>query len=219
MKRSTLLIMMMFMLFFVFGVKVNARTKAFNEYVILIDPGHGGYDGGAKGQNGSIEKDINLKISLYLANYLKQAGFEILMTRTEDKDFVSQGQGSKKKRDLDYRIKMINESNCDFFVSIHVNSLSDSRWYGAQTFYYDRYEESESLAKSIQESLISVLKNTKREAKIIRNLYLFKMVEKPGVLIEAGFLSNLHEESLLLQDKYQDLVAFAIYLGILKNLE
>jgi|SRR5690554_3531888 len=222
MKRRifTTLLFMMFMLFFIFDVKVNAESKKkFNEYVIYIDAGHGGYDGGAKGSNGSVEKDINLNIAIYLSNYLKQAGFKVYMTRSEDKDFVTQGRGSKKKRDLDNRIKMINESDCDFFVSIHANSLGDSRWRGAQTFYYNRFEESELLAKCIQDSLTRVLKNTHRKAKVIRNIYLFKVMEKPGVLIESGFLSNLEEESLLKQDKYQDLIAFAIYLGMLKCIE
>lgn len=220
MKKSLItLFIMLFMLFLFFSTTITKAHKSFNDYVILIDAGHGGYDGGAKGPNGSIEKDINLNIALYLFHYLRNAGFDIIMTRTSDIDFVTPGPGSKKKRDLDYRIKLINETDCDFFISIHVNSLRDTRWHGAQTFYYDRFSESERLAECIQDSLTNVLQNTNRKASIIRNLYLFKMVEKPGVLIEAGFLSNLYEESLLMQEKYQDLVAFAIYLGMIKCLE
>ncbi len=218
-KCKVLFIMLMFMLFFSLNINIIAERKTFTDYTIFIDAGHGGYDGGAKGRYGSVEKEINLAIALNLANYLQQVGFEVHLSRDKDVDLVTSGSGSMKKRDLDNRIEMINNSDCDFFVSIHMNSMPDERWNGAQTFYYDRYDSSKVLAECIQKSLREVLQNTKREAKVIRNLYLFKMVDKPGVLVEAGFLSNIEEESLLKQEKYQDLVAFSIYLGILKCIE
>ncbi|HEY8364847.1 MAG TPA: N-acetylmuramoyl-L-alanine amidase [Haloplasmataceae bacterium] len=213
------IIMLSFIFFLLFPFEIKALpNKTFNDYGVCIDPGHGGYDGGARGLYDLVEKDLNLNISIFLANYLKQVGFDVILTRSSDIDLVTPGIGSKKKRDLDTRIEIINNSSCDFFVSIHMNSLNDERWKGAQTFYFDFYEENKRLAECIQESLIDTLQNTDRKAKSISNLYLFKMVKKPGVLIEAGFLSNPSEANLLRQPKYQDLVAFSIYLGILKCL-
>ncbi len=207
------------MFFFFFTIEQNPQAKkSYDEYIIFIDPGHGGYDGGAKGGNGIVEKDLNLLISIHLRNYLEQAGIRVYLTRDKDTDFVSPGKGTKKKRDLDKRIEMINQSDCDFFISIHMNSLRNPRWHGAQTFYYEEYAENKLLAECIQNSLIEVLQNTDRRPKTVKTLYLFKKVKKPGALIEAGFLSNPYEANLLKQVQYQDKVAFAIYGGILKYL-
>ncbi|QVK18763.1 N-acetylmuramoyl-L-alanine amidase CwlD [Mycoplasmatota bacterium] len=207
---------LMFIFFFTVQVQTSAQVKkAYDEYTIYIDPGHGGYDGGAKRNNDLIEKELNLSVALYLRNYLEQVGINVLLTRNKDMDFVSPGKGSKKKRDLDKRIEMINNSNCDFFVSIHMNALRNPRWHGAQTFYFDNFAENKLLAEKIQQTLVEVLQNTHRKAKTVNTLYLFKKVKKPGALIEVGFLSNPYEANLLKQRQYQDKVAFGIYLGII----
>ncbi|NLG81670.1 MAG: N-acetylmuramoyl-L-alanine amidase CwlD [Bacilli bacterium] len=212
--KTTIICLMFFFLFNVQPVN-SAPAKKMNEYVVYIDPGHGGYDGGAKA-NGLVEKDLNLTIGLRLRTYLETAGVKVLMTRTDDRDFVTPGNGTKKKRDLDKRIEMINKSDADLFISIHMNAIPDTRWRGAQTFYYDSYPENKILANCIQESLVEYLQNTTRKAKEVKTLYLFKNVTKPGVLVEIGFLSNPDEARDLNNPHYQDKVAYALFLGIIK---
>lgn len=221
MKRLIKFLILMLMFFFFLSIKISdvdaEPEKSYVNYTVCIDPGHGGYDGGAIG-NGIVEKEINISLSLHLRNYLEQVGINVIMTRETDIDFVTPGKGTKKKRDLEKRIDIINNANADLFVSIHMNSLPNPRWHGAQTFYFDNLEENKILAKNIQKSIKEILQNTNRTEKTIKTLYLFKKVNVPGALIEAGFISNPYEANLLKQGEYQDKLAFAIYLGIIRYL-
>ncbi|WP_077620255.1 N-acetylmuramoyl-L-alanine amidase CwlD [Bacillus sinesaloumensis] len=183
---------------------------------IIIDPGHGGPDGGA--DSGDIqEKDIALEISKKLRDYLQQQGALVQMIREEDTDLAPEGMKGYSKRkteDLKKRVQLINESEADLFISIHLNAIPSSKWRGAQTFYYSTYKENEEVAKFIQDELRTNLGNTTRQAKAINGVYLLKSAKKPGALVEVGFLSNPEEKNLLIQDDYQDKVAASIYTGI-----
>lgn len=198
------------------AVVVNAESTTYSNYKVVVDAGHGGYDGGAKGKH-SVEKDINLQVALYLKQYLTNLGVEVIMVREKDESF-DQTRGNKKRSDLSYRVDLVNRSNADLFVSIHMNAMQDSRWRGAQTFYHPGNEKNKRLAEIIQMNLINHLKNTKREAKPLRSIYILKHIQIPGTLVEAGFLSNPEEEKLLLDPKYQEKVAYAIFLGIIEYL-
>lgn len=186
--------------------------------IIIIDPGHGGPDGGA-GEGEALEKDIALKISLKLRDYLQQQGAVVIMTREEDKDLANKGTkglSRRKTEDLKARLKIINETPSDFFLSIHLNSIPSPRWSGAQTFYAKQMEENKRAAKFIQDELRTNLGNTNRKAKPISSVYILKHANKPGVLVEAGFLSNPTERKLLMDDAYQEKVAASIYQGVLR---
>ena len=100
-----------------------------------------------------------------------------------------------------YILYIINKSNCDIYVSIHLNSEVSSSWHGAQVFYDDVNPENENIASIMQEELKKNLKTT-REAKLNNDIYLSKRVKMPGVLIEVGFISNPNERYLLKQDNY-----------------
>ncbi|MCA1032800.1 N-acetylmuramoyl-L-alanine amidase CwlD [Bacillus timonensis] len=186
--------------------------------IIVLDPGHGGPDGGA--ENGNIlEKDIALQVSLKLRDYLQEQGALVLMTREDDTDLASEGTrgySRRKSEDLKKRAAFINDSEADLYVSIHLNSIPSPRWSGAQTFYFSAYKENEVIAKFIQDELRTNLENTTRKAKPINSVYLLKKVKKPGALVEIGFLSNEREKQLLSTDNYQDKVAESIYKGILR---
>lgn len=186
--------------------------------IIYIDPGHGGPDGGAeKGE--AVEKEIALSISKKLQEYLEQQGALVLLTREEDTDLADEktrGLSRRKVQDLHSRAERINDSEAELFISVHLNSIPSSRWRGAQTFYHPRYVESKIAAEFIQEELIDNLENTNRKAKSITNVYLLKSVKKPGVLVEAGFLSNPTERELLMKDAYQEKVALSIYEGVMR---
>ncbi|MCM3588535.1 N-acetylmuramoyl-L-alanine amidase CwlD [Mesobacillus maritimus] len=186
--------------------------------VIVLDPGHGGPDPGAvKGEG--IEKDIALNVSLMLRDYLQQQGALVLMTREIDTDLAGEdvkGYSRRKVEDLKKRLEIINDSEADFFASIHLNAIPSSRWKGAQTFYSGHLKESKRGAKFIQEELRRNLENTNREAKTSNDIYILKNSEIPGVLVEIGFLSNPTERELLRQDAYQEQVAASIYQGIIR---
>ncbi len=186
--------------------------------VILIDPGHGGPDGGAE-SHGVVEKDIALSVSLKLRDYLQEQGALVLMTREIDKDLASKdtrGYSKRKTEDLKKRLKYINDSEVDFFISVHLNSIPSSKWSGAQTFYSTRLDKNEKAAKFIQAELVRNLDNTTRKAKTIDHVYILNYAKKPGVLVEIGFLSNPVEREKLRKSNYQKKVAASIYNGVLR---
>ena len=141
------------------------------------------------------------------------------MTRDTDTDLAdpdTRGYSRRKVEDLKKRIKMINDSDNDFFVSIHLNAIPSSQWSGAQTFYAPHYKENAKAAKFIQEELRKNLGNTNRKAKPLDRVYILKNSKKPGVLVEVGFLSNPGEKANLKKESYQDKIAESIYRGIIR---
>jgi len=185
--------------------------------VIVIDPGHGGYDPGRPGFSGKDEKDINLAISLYLREYLEQSGSIVIMIREKDISlYEDDGSGRRKKTiDMAKRKDIIKKNEPHALVSIHVNSFYQSRYHGAQTFYSLDNEESKQLATIIQEELIRVLGNdNKRQPQGKDDIFIIKGLDIPTVLIECGFLSNPQEEQKLNDPQYQQKVAWSIYVGL-----
>lgn len=186
--------------------------------IIYLDPGHGGVDPGA-GDEEPFEKDIALSVSLKLRDYLQQQGALVIMTRETDVDLADKGlkgYSKRKVQDLKRRLDLINESEADFFATIHLNAIPSSRWEGSQTFYSTNFKENKRAAKLVQDELRRNLENTDREAKAANSIYLLKHTNKPGVLVEIGFLSNPEEAANLRQEDYQDKVAGSIYEGILR---
>lgn len=187
-------------------------------YIFVIDPGHGGPDGGAEGEDGTKEKYITLKIANYLRDYLNEAGALVIMTRETDKDLAdinTKGLSKRKLEDLQNRVQLANESMADFYISIHLNSIPSTKWRGAQTFYYPVNIENKEMAESIQKQLILNLNNTDRTPLSRNDILVLKYVEMPSVMVEVGFLSNPEELALLKDEEYQKKVAFAIYQGML----
>lgn len=196
-------------------VVVNGETiTEKNKKIILIDPGHGGIDGGAKSKNGTIEKNINLNISLKLKTLLEKEGLKVLMTREEDKGLYGDSGKIRKKKleDLNNRCKMKEDSNCDMFISIHLNKFPESKYYGPQVWYSDN-KYSLKLAHILQENLVKDLNdNSGRVEKPALELYKVLRCKNdiPSVIIECGFLSNPAEEEKLKSEGYQEKIAEAI---------
>lgn len=187
--------------------------------VIVLDPGHGGPDGGAVGSDNTLEKDIALDVTKLLRDYLQQSGALVYLTREEDRDLAAEGTeglARRKAEDLRNRLEFIKDKEADFFISVHLNALSSKQWRGAQSFYYPSLEKSENLAKFIQSEIIRNLENTKRDALAINGMYLLKHAEIPGALVELGFLSNANERELLKTKNYQIKIAASMYEGILR---
>lgn len=188
-----------------YGIPVRAILPLQGK-VIVVDAGHGGKDPGTVYKD-IYEKDINLSISLYLEEYLSEYGATVVLTRDSDNDLSYGETNHRKKTDFDNRIKIINNEYTDMYLSIHLNYLSNKKYYGAQVFYN---KDNENLAKSIQEYLNNNLETDREIKEIPSSTYMYKKLEKRGVLIECGFLSNASERSKLITEKYQRKVAKVI---------
>lgn len=195
----------------------NSWNLPLSGKVIVLDPGHGGPDGGASVE-GVLEKDIALSITKMIRDYLQEQGALVIMTREKDTDLAGDvaGYRARKREDLKKRVETINESQADLYLSIHLNAFPSSKYSGAQTFYTLRYMENKEIAKFIQHELTHNLENTTREAKSIDHVYVMKYAKKPGALVEVGFLSNANERKLLTDDSYQNKVAVSIYKGVMR---
>ena len=188
--------------------------------VIIIDAGHGGFDGGAVANDGTVEKDINLKISLALEQFLKQAGYKTVMTRTTDSatdDVETKVIAARKKSDLKNRVSLMKEYPNGIFVSIHLNKFTTSAASGAQVFYSQNSDNSMELGESIQAQISSMMQpeNKRVIKKGTSSTYLLKNATIPTVIVECGFLSNKRESELLKNEEYQQKMAFCVFCGIL----
>lgn len=176
-----------------------------NMRCIVIDPGHGGEDGGAISCSGLPESQYNLEISLRLKELLNLLGYKTKMTRTNDISIYKKGDtlAQKKVSDLKERVKIINETENGILLSIHQNYFTDGRYNGAQVFY-PKTEGSEELAKQLQDQFRSVLNpGSHRQAKRSSGVYLMEHIQCPGILIECGFISNTMEDNNLRNPEYQ----------------
>lgn len=175
------------------------------ECTIIIDAGHGGVDGGATSCTGMLESNLNLQIALRLEDLMHLLGYQTKMIRKEDISVYTEGDtiAQKKISDLKERVRIVNETENAILISIHQNTFPDNRYGGAQVFYANT-DHSRELANLLQNTLISTLNNgSNRQCKKADGVYLMKQIEKTGVLIECGFLSNPTEEALLRSDDYQ----------------
>lgn len=206
-----------FFMLFLMLVGINSiSVRANKDYVVFIDPGHGGIDPGAIYKD-IYEKDINLSISFKLKELLEQENIKVYMTRSGDYDLAVTNAQNRKRSDLSRRSNIINRSGSDLYVSIHLNMTTSSTWYGAQVFYSDNDPNNEYLASLIQKQLAKDTQ-TKRKISMTNEMYLHNRIEIPGVLVEAGFLSNPNERYLLKTDDYQYKLAKSIKEGIVKYL-
>lgn len=183
-----------------------------NRWCFVIDAGHGGMDGGTVSCTGVVESQINLEISLRLNDLLHLLGYKTTMTRTEDVSLDTAGNsvGERKASDLKARTQMINETENGILLCIHQNHYFDSIYSGAQMFY-PKTDGSKALAESLQEAFIRTLNPTShRQAKPVEGLYIMNHIQKIGVLIECGFLSNPAEEQKLRREDYQKHVCCVI---------
>ncbi len=186
---------------------------------VVIDAGHGGFDPGKVGINGALEKDINLAIAKKVKTFLEAADVTVIMTRETEAGLYEESDSNKKVQDMKKRIAMIEETAPAVTVSIHQNSYHEEYVHGAQVFYYATSEEGKELAKILQERLIEgVDKENTRGEKANDSYYLLKKTSTPIVIVECGFLSNREEADALLNELYQEKVAWAIHLGIMQYL-
>ena len=199
--------------------KETTSTPVSNK-VVVIDAGHGKPDEGAESSNGTTEAETNLKIALKVQNLLEESGSTVILTRSDenaiydlDKDTLRQ----KKISDIRNRVKIGNNSSADIFVSIHLNKIPEHEYSGWQCFYNSKNEKSIKLAKKLQSNLNDAIqKENKRVPMKLDSVYIMKHVEIPISIVECGFLSNPEEEQELLNDEYQNKLAWGIFNGIIE---
>ena len=186
--------------------------------IVIIDAGHGGVDGGATSCSGVLESKTNLKIALKLRDVCNLLGIKTVMIRTDDISVYTSGEtiAAKKVSDLKERVRIVNETDNCTLVSIHQNYFHDSRYAGAQVFYANS-AESKSLADSMQKAIIAHLnKGNNRTIKKSEGVYLLDQINKTGILIECGFISNEEENARLHSKEYQQ--KLSVVIGSVLNL-
>lgn len=187
---------------------------------VVIDPGHGGEDGGAVSADGFSESQLNLAVAQKLSDLLRFTGQKTKMTRTEDISIHSEGLATMRQRkvsDLQNRVALVNGVNNAVLISIHQNSLPSSPvTHGAQVFW-NQQEAADVLAASVQDALNLAINvgNEKVPKKIPATIYLTKNVTAPGIIVECGFLSNREETGKLREPSYQLKLATAVSAGFL----
>ena len=225
-KRIQVIIMVIMIGILTFTIQVGGslnKTKEVNsnidnEKIIVLDAGHGTPDEGAQSKNGTTEAKINLNITYKTKELLEQNGYKVILTRTGDEaiyDSKCKTIKEMKSSDIKNRVKIGNESNADIFVSIHLNKIQQSQYWGWQTFYKKGNEQGKKLSENIQKNITQVIqKENKRVPLEINNIYIIKNVKIPTTIVECGFLSNEEEEKLLQDENYQSKLALGIYNGI-----
>ena len=184
---------------------------------VVIDPGHGGEDGGAVSCTGVCESQLNLAVGLRLNDLLNLLGIRTALTRSEDVSLHDAGAGTisqKKISDLHNRVRFVQRTPNAVLVSIHQNQYSEERYSGAQVFYAP-YGDSMDLARIVQDALRTGLDpDNHRQIKESLTVYLMRKIECPGILVECGFLSNRAEEEKLRSEQYQKQLVCAIASGL-----
>lgn len=213
-KYKTLIIIMFFIFAFsISRVYADINDLSLLEKVIYLDAGHGGVDAGAE-SNGIKEKDINLVLVKKLEHVLSGMGAIVYLTREGDYD-LSKTTVNRKRSDLANRAKLINESDADIYISIHLNSTTESKWRGLQVFYNSVNSENKMFAECMNDILKKNLSNV-REVKKENSYYMYKRIsDVPGILIEAGFISNPNDNYILRDSDYQDKLINNITLGVI----
>lgn len=186
----------------------QTESKYANAPTVIIDAGHGGEDGGAIGVNGVYEKDLNLEIALELEQMLSAMGINVRLTRDSDillYDVNSDYEGHKKEQDFAARVAIAEEYGNAIFISIHMNSFSQSQYSGLQVYYSENSPFSVSLAQTVQELVAANLQpgNTRQIKPSNSNIYLLEKITHPAILVECGFISNVAECENLCSEEYR----------------
>ena len=213
MKQYKTLMMALFFFSILCFSRVNAMT---HDYTLLgktiyIDPGHGGPDSGAISKN-FYEKEMNLVLSKKLGKYLSEKGALVYYTRDGDYD-LAKSKNNRKRNDLYARVKLINNSKCDLYISMHLNASPSRKWNGIQIFYSNVLKENKKVAEVITNTMKENSKNV-REYKKENGYYMYSKLKVPGVLVEAGFVSNPNDNYKIRQEEYQDILVKNIAKGV-----
>jgi len=200
------------------------RTLDLSQKRVVIDPGHGGIDGGTHDRDGLLEKDINLEVALLLKQFLESKSIQVVMTRDTDTSLeeYSDLKSSRYKRDLDARKKIANQSRADVLISLHVNARpKEPASRGVLVFYDLKAQRGKELATSISQAINLLVFQEFLATDAVRskiqsgNFFILRETSIPGSLVELGFITNPEDKKLIQDQDYKKWMAFAIGIGII----
>ena len=184
-------------------------------YTVVIDAGHGGRDGGAVALSALPEKELNLKLSLSLAEMLRACGVNVILTRDGDYMLSCDEGNTNKSRDLAARRKIVQAQARALLVSIHMNSFPRSEYKGLQVYYSENDPLSQVFADTVQSNAkVHLQRSNNRQTKPGREIYLLENTECPAILVECGFLTNPEEAELLNTEQYRQKIALLLCVSV-----
>lgn len=190
-----------------------------NPPIIVLDAGHGGIDGGCSSAEGVPEKGINLNILLTLRDMFRLYGFDVEVTRDEDRsihDDGIEGIANQKSSDMDNRLEIFNKHDNAICISIHQNQYTDPKYSGGQVFYSDTNSQNKYLAQAVQDKFKEYIQpeNDREIKQCGKELFLCYYSKNPTIMAECGFMSNPDEAALLNTEEYQHKIAFSIFAAV-----
>ncbi|MCL2555698.1 MAG: N-acetylmuramoyl-L-alanine amidase [Firmicutes bacterium] len=189
-----------------------ASADIANGKTIVLDPGHGGRDGGVIGSTGIRESDINLAIALAAERFLLEKGYTVVLTRRNSDGLYAPTDQNKKMADMNRRRQIIEEARPDLVVSIHQNSFPGASVRGPRVFYAKGSEDGKAVAEHVQSSMNNALVSSAPAA--VGDYFILEKTQFTSILIECGFLTNPEEERLLATTEYQQKLGFVIFFAI-----
>lgn len=200
-----------------FAEKLQTPSAPLTDFVIVIDAGHGGIDGGVCGvKSGVKESVLNLKYAKLLKKALENSGFKVIMTRETENGLYGTTQKGFKRRDMEKRAEIIASGKPNVVISVHMNKYSCSSRSGPQVFFQEKDEASHTLAKYLQNALNAFSGN--KHSALKGDYYICRTSKCPAVIVEYGFLSNPAEELNLLDDSYANVITQAVASGLMSYL-
>ena len=188
----------------------SAAPDALSGRLVVVDAGHGGFDPGTSGADGTREDELNLEVAAYLKTALESYGAQVIMTRS-----AKNALADTKEEDMAERRRIITESQSDIVVSIHMNSYTDENVSGPLVLFMKGSSRGERLAKCIQRSMIELLKPDRENSARSDDLYILRSGNQPCVIVECGYMSNKKELQRLKSADYQQQLADAICQGVI----
>ncbi len=216
---SLLIILLLSTTIFGVGISYASALRRKNQFVVVLDAGHGGRDNGVIGvRTNAKEKQVNLAITYIVKEYLEKASIKVILTRKTDDGLYGKATSNFKKIDMQKRKEIINQAYPDVVVSIHCNKFpTDSKRRGAQTFFENTSESSKELAMALQSNLNILNKElVGREFSALKgDYYILKCSKYVSAIVECGFMSNPEDDMLLQQEEYRKRMAYKIASGII----
>ncbi|AQQ55035.1 hypothetical protein B0X71_07355 [Planococcus lenghuensis] len=178
----------------------TASSGSLSGVSIVIDPGHGGIDGGTVGYYKTVEKTLTLQTAELLAANLRAAGASVTLTRSSD-HYVY----------LRDRVAIAHQTDADAFISLHYDSTYDRSVNGFTTYYLHNYQK--SLAQHVSDG-VDGQTNLRDRGVRTGNYLVLRENRQAAILVELGFLSNPNEERFVSTDQYRRQAAYGIYTGL-----
>ncbi|MBM6930040.1 N-acetylmuramoyl-L-alanine amidase [[Clostridium] spiroforme] len=211
-KKIILLLMIISIVLLKLQIPAYGKEKQLDHRIVVIDPGHGGFDNGAI-EYGYNEDEINLQIAKKLKKQLEKNGAKVYLTRSGDYDMTKRNHHYSKQDDMYLRVKKIDSYQGHYLISIHQNASGYKSAWGSQVFYYYRSEKGKALAKVIDKHLKKVTHSQKPISGC--EFRVLKATRTLGILIECGFMSNYNECGQLRNKSYQEKLCQKITAGLI----